>query len=67
MVEHPARYWHTGDTDVEESDSDESEGEQPDDTDSEETDLGKTKREEPYDTDVTDSDSGNKHAYEDED
>ena len=41
-VEHPERYWHTGDTDVDESDSDESEREHPDDTDVEETDLRKT-------------------------
>ena len=59
-VEHPERYWYTGDTDVDESDSDESEREHPYDTDSEETDLDKTEREEPYDSDVKDSDSDNK-------
>ena len=67
MVEHPERHWYTGDTDVEESDSDESEREHPYDTDSEETDLGKTEREEPYDSDVKNSDSDNKDTYEDED
>ena len=66
-VEHPERFWHTGDTDVDESDSDESERKHPDDADSEETDLGKTEREKPYDTDVTDSNSGNKDPYEGED
>ena len=63
-VEHPERYWHTGDTHVDESDSDESEREHPDDADLEETHLGNTEREEPYDTDLTDSDSGNKDPYE---
>ena len=66
-VEHPKRYWHTGDTDVDESNSDESEREYPDDNDSEETDLGKTEREEPFDTDVTDSDSGNRDPCEGKD
>ena len=50
MVEHPERHWYTGDTDVGESDSDESEREHPNDTDVEETDLGKTEREEPDDS-----------------
>ena len=65
--------WHTDDTDVDESDSDESEREHPDYTDVdenvsvEETDLGKTEKEEPDDTDVKESDSGNKDQYEDED
>ena len=58
---------HTGDTDVDESNSDESETEHPDDNDSEETDLGKIEREEPYDTDVTDSDSDNKDPCEGKD
>ena len=64
-VEHPERHWHTGDTDVDESDSDESEREHPDDTDAEETDLGKTEREKPDDTDVKESDSGENDEDED--
>ena len=40
-VEHSGRHWQTGDTEVDESDSDESEREHPDDTDVEETDVCK--------------------------
>ena len=46
--EHPERHWHTGYSDVDESDSDESEREHPGGNYSEETDLSKTEREEPY-------------------
>ena len=59
-VEHPERHWHTGDTDVDESDSGESEREHPDDIELEGTDLSKTEMEKPEDTDVNESDSGNK-------
>ena len=61
------RHWHTGDTDMDESDSDESQREHPDDTELEGTDLSKTEREKPEDTDVNESNSGNKDPYEDED
>ena len=64
-VGHPELHWHTGDTDVDESDSDESEREHPDDTDVEGTDLGKAEREKPDDTDVKESDSGEKDEDED--
>ena len=40
-VEHSGRHWQTGDTEIDESDSDESEREHPDDTDVEETDVCK--------------------------
>ena len=66
-VEHPERHWHTGDTDMDDSDSDESEREHSDDTEVEGTDLGKTERAKPDDTDVKESDSGNKDPYEGED
>ena len=60
-IEHPKRrHWHTVDTDMDESDSDESEKEYPDNTDVKETDLVETEREEPDDTDVNESDSGEK-------
>ena len=65
-VEHLERHWYTGDTDVDESNLDESEREHPYDTDSEETDLGKTEREEPYDSDLNDSDPDKTDTYEDE-
>ena len=67
MVEHPERHWHTGDIDVDESDSNESEREHPDETYVEETDLGKTECEGQDDTDVNESDSGEKDQDEDED
>ena len=52
-IEHPEQlHWHTGDTDVDESDSDGSAKEHPDGTDVEKTDSGETEREEPDDTDV---------------
>ena len=66
-VEHPERHWHTGDTDMDKSDSDESEREHPDETDVEETDLAKTEREEQNNTDVNESDSGEKDQDEEED
>ena len=67
-VEHPERrHWHTGDTDMDESVSDESEREHPDDTVVEGTDLGKTEIEKTDDTDVNESYSGEKNHEEDED
>ena len=66
-VEHQERHWHTGDTDMDDSDLDESKREHSDYTDVEGTDLGKTEREKPDDTDVKESDSGDKDPYEDED
>ena len=66
-IEHPKRrHWHTVDTDMNESDSDESEKEYPDNTDVKETDLVETEREEPDDTDVNESDSGEKDQDEDD-
>ena len=59
-LEHSERlHWrHTGDTDVDESDSDESEKEHPDDTDVDESDPGKSEREHPDDIDVEETDLG---------
>ena len=46
-IEHPEQlHWHTGDTDVDESDSDESEKEHPDNTDVNESDSGEKDQDE---------------------
>ena len=56
-VEHPERrHWHTVDTDMDESDSDESEREYPDNTDLDESVSDKSERERPDDTDVEGTD-----------
>ena len=58
-ISHPERlHWHTGDTNVDESDSDEREKEHPDDTDVDESDPEKSEREHPDDTDVEETDLG---------
>ena len=67
-VEHPERHWHTGDTDVDESDSDESEREHPHDTehperhwhtghtDVDESDSDESEREHPHDVELEGTD-----------
>ena len=56
-IEHPERrHWHTGDTDMDESDPDKSEREHPDDTDVDESDPDKSEREHSDDTDVEGTD-----------
>ena len=67
-VEHPERHWHTGDTDVDESDSDESKREHPDDTehperhwhtgdtDMDESDSDESEREHPDDVELEGTD-----------
>ena len=68
-LEHSERlHWrHTGDTDVDESDSDESEKEHPDDTDVDESDPGKSEREHPDDIDVEETDLGETEREEPDD
>ena len=80
-VEHPERHWHTGDIDVDESDSDESEREHPDDTehperhwhtgdtDLDESDLDESERENPDDVELegTDLSKTEKEKLEDTD
>ena len=58
-IEHPERlHWHTGDADMDESDSDESKKEHPDDTDVDESGSDKSEREHPDGTDVEETGLG---------
>ena len=66
-VEHPERHWHTGDTDMNESDSNKSEKDRPDETDVDKSYSDKSEREPPDETDVEGTDLGKTEGEEHDD